>query len=138
MILDLYRDVFQPVVARVTERADSLRSVKRFSNSGIEGWFKVEIVAALGDNVTSIKNVGPDLILENGTNIEIKAATNFDKSWCILYPVKKYGAPVLFLADGARPEKFTSSQNDTFEIVGRQIISDGMNDWLVGMVKPKT
>jgi hypothetical protein len=138
MVLDLYRDVFQPVAARVTERTDSLRSVKHFLNSGIEGWFKVEIVAALGDKVTSIKNVGPDLTLEDGTNIEIKAATNFDKSWCILYPLKKYGTPVLFLADGERPEKFTSGQNDTFEIVGRQIISDGMNNWLLGMVRPKT
>jgi len=138
MVLDLYRDVFQPVAARLTERTDSLRSIKRFSNSGIEGWFKVEIVAALGDKVISIKNVGPDLILEDRTNIQIKAATNFDKSWCILYPLQKYGTPVLFLADGARPEKFTSGNNEIFEIVGCQIISDGMNNWLLGMVKPKT
>jgi len=138
MALDLNQDVFQPVVARVTERTDSLRSVKRFSNAGIEGWFKVEIVAALGDKVTSLNNVGPDLTLEDQTRIEIKAATNFDKSWCVIDPLRKYGTPILFLADGTNPAKFTSGVDDAFEIVGRQIISDGINNWLLGMVRPRT
>ncbi len=138
MTLDLNQDVFQPVVARVIERTDSLRNVKRFPRAGIEGWFKVEIVAALGDKVASLNNVGPDLTLEDQTNIEIKAATNFDKSWCVVNPLRKYTTPVLFLADGAHPEKFTSSKDDDFEIVGRKIISDGMNNWLLGMVRPKT
>ena len=46
MALDLKQDVFQAVVLRITERSDSLRNVKRFTNIGIEGWLKVEIVAA--------------------------------------------------------------------------------------------
>lgn len=104
--MDLKRDVFQAIVSRITERSDSLREVKRFTNVGIEGWFKVEIVAALDGKVTSLNNKGPDLTLEDQTKIEIKAATNFTKSWCIIDPIKKYGFPVLFLADGSDPTKF--------------------------------
>ena len=137
MATDLYRDVFQPVAARVTERTDSLRNVKCFRNCGIEGWLKVEIVAALGDRVARLKNKGPDVELKDKTCIEIKAATNFDMGWCVRTPFAKYGVPVLFLADGAKPDKFICGKDDVFEIVGSQKIFDGANDWLLGMVKPK-
>jgi len=137
MALDLKQDVFQSVVVRVRERRDSLRSVADFPNSGIEGWFKVEIVAALGKKVKSVNNKGPDLEMEDGTNIEIKAATNFAKSWCVTEPLQKYGKPVLFLAGRASPEKLARSKDDTFEIVACEGFSDGSNDWLLGMVKPR-
>lgn len=137
MALDLKQDVFQSVVARVRERADSLRNMMRFHNSGIEGWFKVEIVAALGEKVALVHNKGPDLTLEDGTNIEIKAATNFAKSWCVTEPLRKYGKPVLFLAGRANPEKLTRGKDDSFEIVACEGVSDGTNDWLLGMVKPR-
>jgi len=138
MSLDLKQDVFESVVARLRTLGDSLRRMMRFPNSGIEGWFKVEIVAALGDKVTSVNNVGPDLTLEGGTRIEIKAATtNFGKSWCVTTPLRKYGEPVLFLAGGANPAKLTRGEDDPFEIVGLEVVSDGANDWLLGMVKPR-
>ena len=137
MALDLKQDVFQSVVARVRERGDSLRSMMRFPNSGIEGWLKVEIVAALCEKVTRVKNRGPDLILEDGTNIEIKAATNFGKSWCVTEPLRKYGKPVLFLAGRASPENLMRGKDDSFEIVACEVVSDGENDWLLGMVKPR-
>ena len=136
MVLDIKQDVFQSVVARVRERGDSLHSMMRFPNSGIEGWFKVEIVAALGDKVTAVNNVGPDLTLEDGTSIEIKAATNFGKSWCVTDPLRKYGEPVLFLVGRANPSKLTRGKDDPFEIVALEVVSDGANDWLLGMVKP--
>ena len=138
MALDLKQDVFQPVVSRIINRSDSLREIKRFTNTGIEGWFKVEIVAALGAKVTSLNNVGPDLTLEDKTKIEIKAATNFAKSWCVVDPLKKYGSPVLFLADGSDPAKFMVGRDDTFEIIGYEVFSDGINSWLLGMAKPKS
>ena len=138
MALDLKQDIFQPVVAKVKKRIDSLRNVKRFSRAGIEGWFKVEIVAALGDKIASLKNKGPDLGLEDGTYIEIKAATNFDKSWCVVEPLRKYnGTPVLFLADGDNPAKLTK-YDDLYEIVDFKVVSDGMHDWLLGLVKQRT
>jgi hypothetical protein len=83
MALDLRQDIFQPVVARVAKRQDSLADIMRFSYSGIEGWFKVEIVAALGDKVHKLQNKRADLKLWDGTEVEIKAATNFSKYWCI-------------------------------------------------------
>ena len=136
MALDLKQDIFQSVVARVGERGDSLRNMMRFTNSGIEGWFKVEIVASLGEK-TLVNNKGPDLTLEDGTKIEIKAATNFDKNWCVTEPLRKYGKPVLFLAGGASPEKLNRAKDDSFEIVACEGVSDGVNDWLLGMVKPR-
>ena len=137
MSLDLMRDVFQPVFLRITERRDSLREVKRLTNVGIEGWFKVEIVAALGERVSKLNNKGPDLTLKDQTKIEIKAATNFAKSWCVIDPIKKYGFPVLFLADGSDTEKFTDA-DDAFEVIGCEVVFDGANSWLLGMAKPKS
>ena len=135
MAMDLKQDVFQSVVTRVRERGDSLRSIAHCSNTGIEGWFKVEIVAALGEK-TKVNNKGPDLTLEDGTNVEIKAATDFSKSWCITKPLQKYVKPVLFLAGKASPEKLAKFKDDSFEIVAYEVVSDGANDWLLGMVKP--
>jgi len=136
MTLDLKQDVFMPVVARMVERSYSLRNIKRFPRSGIEGWFKVEIIAALGNRVKSVNNKGPDLTLEDGTHVEIKAATNFERNYCI-GPVEKYGCPSLFLADGTDPTKLTAKPTVGFEIVGLEVVSDGSSDWVVGMVKPR-
>jgi len=137
MALDLRQDVFDPVVARVTKRADSLDKIMRFANSGMEGWFKVEIAAALGDKVDRLQNVGADLKLQDGTEIEIKAATNFSKYWCITYPLKKYRQPVLFLAGGAGPEELQKARDDSFDIVACEGFSAGPHRWLIGMVRPR-
>lgn len=136
MSLDLNRDVFQPVFSRITERSDSLREVKRFTNAGIEGWFKVEIVAALGGRVISLNNKGPDLTLEDQTKIEIKAATNYG-NWFVIDPIKKYGSPVLFLADGSGVIEFKKRAN-AYEVIGCEVFSDSTNNWLLGMAKPKS
>jgi len=137
MALDLRQDIFQPVVARIAKRTDSLTNIMRFANSGIEEWFKVEIVAALGDKVDKLQNIGTDLKLQDGTEVEIKAATNFSKDWCITQPVQKYGQPVLFLAGGASPEKLQRVRDDSFEIVACDGFSAGIQHWLIGMVKPR-
>ena len=137
MAIDLQKDVFQSVLARVSKRGDSLRGMTRFPNSGIEAWFKVEIVASLGEK-TLVNNKGPDLTLEDGTQIEIKAATNFNKKWSVTDPILKYNTPVLFLAGRASPEKLRRVEDDAFEIVACEGFSDGKNDWLLGMVKPKS
>lgn len=137
MALDLMQDIFQPVVARVRERGDSLCNIMRFKNSGIEGWFKVEIVAALGNKVCRIQNKEADLKFEDETEVEIKAATNFSKYWCVSYPLEKYRQPVLFLAGGANPGTLTRAKDHSFDIVACEGFSDGTNDWLIGMVKPR-
>jgi len=118
-----------------------LRNIKRFPRTGIEGWFKVEIVAALGKAIRSINNKGPDITLEDGSDegmkIEIKAATDFNPTWCFIDPIRKYGCPSLFLADGSDPKKLSYKLEDDMEIVAFEVISDCVNDWLIGIVRPK-
>lgn len=136
--MDLKSDIFDPVVIRIRQRVDSLRNIKQFNRVGIEGWFKVEIVAVLGKEIESLKSDGPDLLFKDGTKIEIKAATDFHKGFFI-DPIRKYEykASCLFLADGTNPKKLTNNISDDVEIVAYEVISDGVGDWLVGLVKPK-
>jgi hypothetical protein len=139
--MDLKHDVFELVAARIKLRADSLQNIKRFPRTGIEGWFKVEIIAALGKTIRTLNNKGPDLTLDDSTTdgmeVEIKAATDFNPSWCFLEPVRKYSCPTLFLCDGSDPKKLSYKLGDDMEIVAYKVFSDGKNDWLVGLVKPK-
>ena len=135
-LMDLEKDIFKAVAARIRQRADSLTNIKRFPVTGIEGWFKVEIVAALDQRVRRLQNKGPDLLLDDDTEIEIKAATDFNRVY-FFDPIRKYGCPCLFLGDGKNPELLTEDLSEEFEIVAYEIISDGMNNWLLGLIKPK-
>ena len=103
IFINLKKDVFQKVALRIKHNADSLRNIKRFPRTGIEGWFKVEIVAALGKTIRSINNKGPDITLE----------------------------------DGSDPKKLAYKLEDDMEIVAFKVISDCVNDWLIGIVRPK-
>ena len=140
MGLDLRSVVFDPVLARMKMRAADLRNVKRFKRTGIEAWFKVQVVAALGERVRKLCNEGPDLLLDDGTDagtgLELKAATNFDRAY-FLQPLKKYGAPCLFLGDGSRKKSFPTSDHDDFEVIGCEVFSDGAGQWIVGLLSPR-
>jgi hypothetical protein len=132
--------VFTPVLARVKMRAESLREVKRFPRTGIEGWLKVEVVAALGrERVRKLCNDGPDLLLNDGTDagtrLELKAATDFNRTY-ILEPLTTYDVPCLFLVDGSRYKSFPTSDHDDFEVIGYEVFSDGEGQWVVGLVSP--
>ena len=135
-IMDLEKDIFNPVAARIRQRADSLINIKRFPGTGIEGWLKVEVVAVLGQRVRRLQNKGPDLLLDDYTEIEIKAATDFNKVY-FFDPIRKYGCPCLFLGDGKNPKLLTEDVSEEFELVAYEIISDGVNNWMLGLVKPK-
>ncbi len=139
--MDLRNDVFLPVLARVSERAESLGHVKRFPRAGIEGWLKVEVVAALDRKVRSLRNKGPDPVLEDGTRdgmpLELKAATNFDPAW-YLDPMRKYGTPCLFLGDGAGQAELKPAGRDDFDVLGLEVFPDALGGkWALGLVKPK-
>ncbi|MCD6416903.1 MAG: hypothetical protein J7M08_09450 [Planctomycetes bacterium] len=137
MSIDLRNDVFVPVLARVKKRVESLRSLKRFQRTGIEGWFKVEIVAALDKKVKAIHNKGPDLEFEDGTKLELKAATNFDRGW-FLEPLRKYRAPCLFLGNAPGLSRLTATDSGEFEVVGSDVFPDGFGgEWIIGLVKPR-
>lgn len=135
---ELKSDVFEPVAKRIIARSDSLLNIKRFQRTGIEGWFKVEIVAALGNMVNSLQNKGPDLLLDDDTQIELKAATDFHKGFFV-DPIRKYkySAHCLFMGDGTDPTTLTSCVEPDIDIVGFKVFSDGRNNWLLGLVSPK-
>jgi hypothetical protein len=96
----------------------------------------VEVVAAIGDIVRSIQNKGPDIVLIDGTQVELKAATNFDKRY-FLDPINKYGCASLFLGDGSN-NALTAFDGDGIEIVGCEFFNDGKNGrWVLGLMKPK-
>ena len=141
MAIDLRNDVFAPVLARMKARAESLGYVKHFPRTGIEGWFKVEVVAALGKKVLALQNKGPDLVIEDGTQsgmkLELKAATNFDRAW-FLDAIRKYGTPCLFLGDGTGRTGFKAAAKDNFEVVGAEVFLDKSGGkWIMGLVKPR-
>jgi hypothetical protein len=142
LAIDLRNDVFAPVLARVKERVESLGDIKRFRRTGIEGWFKVEVVAALGKKkVRALQNKGPDLVIEDGTpsgmKLELKAATNFDRAW-FLGPIRKYGTPCLFLGDGTGRTGFKAAAKDHFEVVGAEVFLDKSGGkWIMGLVRPR-
>lgn len=135
--MDLKLDIFVPVLKRIICRVESLRSIKRFQKTGIEGWFKVEIVAALDTRIQSLNNKGPDILFDDNTELEIKAATDFNKSYFINDPIQKYGCPCLFLGDGTKRSILEEKLDENIGIVAYEIISDGENDWLLGLVKKK-
>jgi hypothetical protein len=137
--------VFTPVLERVKIRAGDLLEVKRFRRTGIEAWLKVQVVAALGERVRKLCNEGPDLLLDDGTDagtkLELKAATDFNRRY-LLEPLRKFGAPCLFLGDGSRFKSgseaalFLKNERDDFEVIGCEVFFDGQGQWIVGLVSP--
>ena len=84
--MDVDKLILSTVLKRVQKRVDSLEPLSRFAGRGlgIEGWFKVETIAAL-EHIANIKvnNKGPDLTIVIGGEIkevELKAH-NLRFSW---------------------------------------------------------
>ena len=85
-------EIFFVVSNRIKMKRDSLRPIKKFPTSGIEGWLKVEVVASLERTryaVKKLNNKGPDLLLENNMMIELKAATDFNVPFIIKRNLEK-------------------------------------------------
>jgi hypothetical protein len=96
---------------------------------------KVEVVAALGERVQKICNKGADLLLSDGTELELKAAT--DLNWIYILNGLDYGAPCLFLGDGSGNTRFLTTDHDDFEVIGCEIFSDGAGQWIFGLLSPR-
>lgn len=135
-MIDLKKEIFEPVAARISERATSLSEIHRFDRCGIEGWLKVEAVYALSGMVQRVRNEGADLTLTDGTQIELKGATDFNTN-LMREACLKYDAPCLFLADGSNPNRVSNIENERVEVVDFRIISDGANNWIVGLAAPR-
>jgi len=132
------RNIFDLIVKRVREKRDSLEGLKRFQRMGIEGWFKVESIAALGEEqIAYIQNKGPDIKLRNNLEIELKAATDFNPRY-IKDGAIKYQTMCLFLGDGNTQESIDRLVNDNdIEVIGIDTFQlvDG-DKWVVGLIKP--
>ena len=132
----LKKVIFHPVAARIRGKANSLKEIKRFSKTGIEGWLKVEAVAALGKKIIALKNRGPDLLLENGLKIELKGATDLNLTY-IRDGALKYRCPCLFLGDGNDPSRIDAIKKDSqIRFIEHEIFSDGENKWVIGIIEP--
>jgi hypothetical protein len=134
MSLDLEREVFLFVARRIRSRADSLRALKRFPRSGIEGWLKVQVVAALGSLVKRLQNKGLDLLLASGVEIELRAATDLN------IPRLSAGAsvaPCLFVGEGSDESRIASFQKHGVDLLAHQFFSDGAEQWVLGLLRPK-
>jgi hypothetical protein len=139
----LKAEVFEPVAERLKDKAESLKPVRKWERSGIEGWLKVEAVATLGDRVVALQNKGPDLLLRvRGCDVcvELKAATDCNTSY-ILGGLRKYGTPVLFLGSSdniwACVERFNKDKGS--RLIAHEIfpeVADEKHKWIVGLVIP--
>lgn len=135
----LKNEIFPAVLNRIKERKDSLVHIGKFQAVGLEVWFKVEIVAALANTdypVKDVRNQGVDLLLESGINIELKARTNF-----VPIEIKeglKYGTPCLFLANGKNKNTIRKLESyEDVQMLRYELFSDGVNEWIIGLIKPR-
>lgn len=131
---ELRRQVFQPVAARMRARGDTLKHVTRFLATGIEGWFKVEVIAALGQQVERLRNKGADLGLCGDCSVELKASTNLTWAWVVAG--LKYRTPCLFLGNMSATAVEKLKTDPRMALVAHEIFSDGAQDWIIGLVVP--
>ena len=148
MGLNPVSDVLDPVARRVKSRRDSLTEFHRpeFRTVGLEGWFKVEAVKALGKLVKRISSRGPDLELADGDSkvmIELKGAPDLNLSY-LRDGATKYCGPeypnfagCLFLADGSDDSRTKKLSKGDFELQYRTI-KDGEGTWIVGLLTSST
>jgi len=100
------QDIFNLVLNHIKaeERKESLKAIERYGNKGIglESWFKLEIVRVLNNasnreiEVKEIHGEGPDLKLNDGRRIELKATTDFNSRY-IIEGLAYDNCPCLFL-----------------------------------------
>jgi hypothetical protein len=134
--MNLKEQLFDPVAKRLMSRDDSLMEVSRFPRTGIEGWLKVEAVAALGDYVEKLQNEGPDRLLRDGFRVELKAATDCNPTW-ILEGLKKYPTEplgCLFMGSGMNISSCMERLQGCSRIVAHEIFRVGMHRWIIGLI----
>ena len=134
--MDPKQDIFMPVIIRLIKRRDSLREIRRFPAVGIEGWFKVEVIAALGKKVAALQNKGPDLLMDCGIEIELKAATDLNPSY-IRNGVLRDNVPCLFLGNGQEPALISRIPGQGIKMLAYNVFSDGTNKWVIGLITPE-
>lgn len=125
---DILHNVFDLVYHRLLKQSESLQYYMKHWNGksgGIEGWLKVEFVAAIPSDVLKIKTGSaalgkstgdryPDLRLERKDiepiDLELKASTN----WSPTYgkPLEYYNGRALFFLCGAPSNSFHAKHHE--------------------------
>jgi hypothetical protein len=129
---------FRLVAERVKDRRDSLLSVTRFRRLGIEGWFKVEAVRALGNRMKRLHNHGPDLELVDELFIELKAGTDFNPSWiseALKYASTHQRFGCLFLYSGNISTCVEQLKHWT--MLDHEKFSVETDEWIIGLIVPE-
>jgi hypothetical protein len=141
--MDIEIEIFAPIANRIVAHSDSLKTAKKINQGGIEGWLKVEALAALGEKVRHVKNNGPDLELEGGIFVELKGMTNFSLSYIMnglkyeQFPEYAGKTYCLFLANGDDLSRLALLEDKT-KLICKRIFSDGnvTSSWVLGLVIP--
>ena len=132
-------EIFILVAERIKQKKDSLKEVKRYQNTGIEGWLKVEAITALREKVKEVRDIGSDLVLqvhENRIELELKAATDFNPSY-IKKGATDHKTMCLFLGNGSDKEKIEELMSDKdIKVVSHETFDVNGNKWIIGMIKP--
>ena len=107
------RKILEAVTQRVTERVDSLDPVFTFK-TGLEGWFTVELGSGLerqGEKVERLQNKGPDILLTEDLQIELKGASDFNPSYLSSGALKD-NVPCIFLGSGVEIHRIEKLRAD--------------------------
>ncbi len=132
-------DVFLFVSDHIKRSKKSLKRARDYKYSGIEGWFKLETIAALQDYVKEVRNKSPELVVEvheSRMEIALKASTDFDPFQIKLGAIQ-HKTLCLFLADGDSQDTIQELLSDTdIEVVSRATFGDNGNKWLIGIIRP--
>lgn len=130
---ELRESIFKPIAAHLSGRLHILQAIRQFRGGGIEGWFKVEVVAVLASRVDKIRNRGADLLLHDQTEIELKAGCGLNAAY-IRNGALDYGVPCLFLGYGGN---LALLDNDEVTLLAHSDLSDGRDNWTVGLIRPR-
>jgi hypothetical protein len=133
----LKEKVFGPVAKWILSRRDLLPKID-VQPSGFEKWFTHQAASALGlvrpENFPP-DNRGPDLKLDNGRCIELKAATDCRAKY-ILNGLK-YRTACVFLGGGTQISNHLQELELGSRVLASERFSVGPDNWIVGLIVPR-
>lgn len=142
--MNIKSEIFVSMCDRIDQQKDSLPAARRIKFGGIEAWFKVEVLTALGQKVKHVSNRGPDLELQGNIFLELKASTNYRAAWITSSLLRQIADPkwrscyCLFLAEGSNSDTKIKKLIEKYrvQVLDYCVINDGFGDWLIGLVEP--
>lgn len=140
-MVDLINDVFKPVYERVLRKKEDLKGKQKKPTHGFECWLMIQLFFALEN--TNLKpechDKGPDITFSDGTELELKAAADFNLKWLIEEGALHHKAPVLFLFNGkdANNIKISELKNrPEVTLLCYNHFSVRKERWILGLIEP--